>query len=245
MNDEDSSDASGSDTEIVPLEFRTAMINNGTKLVIQAKPKEYSTVEQEMQAVEQGRFEGAETEHLDPDKTAGDLEAYLKSLRKEAFDADDENVVLIDPGQTSLARYEDILLPCEKEQRANNSLAAPKGSSPEKQSASINDASDHKKKAQRMLKQSLRQAEKQSALQQPDYYDKRIKAEREAYIRAQMFKGPVFYTPPEKDSDEEENAAIEANPNLNFNDILSGMGGSGFLSNDSEEEEEKKEAPYG
>ena len=33
MNESDS-EASGSDTEIVPLEFRTAMINNGTKLVI-------------------------------------------------------------------------------------------------------------------------------------------------------------------------------------------------------------------
>ena len=39
LNDIDS-DASGSDSEIVPLDFRTAMINNGTKLVIQAKPKD-------------------------------------------------------------------------------------------------------------------------------------------------------------------------------------------------------------
>lgn len=28
------SEASGSDTEIVPLEFRTALVENGTKLVI-------------------------------------------------------------------------------------------------------------------------------------------------------------------------------------------------------------------
>lgn len=33
LNDIDS-DASGSDSEIVPLDFRTAMINNGTKLII-------------------------------------------------------------------------------------------------------------------------------------------------------------------------------------------------------------------
>lgn len=51
LNDIDS-DASGSDSEIVPLDFRTAMINNGTKLVIQAKPKEYITIEEEMRAVE-------------------------------------------------------------------------------------------------------------------------------------------------------------------------------------------------
>ena len=42
LNDIDS-DASGSDAEIVPLDFRTALINN--KLVIQAKPKEYITTE--------------------------------------------------------------------------------------------------------------------------------------------------------------------------------------------------------
>ena len=49
LNDIDS-DASGSDSEIVPLDFRTAMINNGTKLVIQAKPKDYITIEEEMRA---------------------------------------------------------------------------------------------------------------------------------------------------------------------------------------------------
>jgi len=39
---------------------------------------------------------------------------------------------------------------------------------------------------------------------------------------------------------------IEANPNLNFNDILTGMGGSAFMSSGNESEEEKKEeAPYG
>ena len=32
--DDIDSNASGSDSEIVPLDFRTAMINNGTKLVI-------------------------------------------------------------------------------------------------------------------------------------------------------------------------------------------------------------------
>ena len=44
------SDASGSDAEIVPLDFRTAMVDD--KLVIQARPKDYITVDQEMQAVE-------------------------------------------------------------------------------------------------------------------------------------------------------------------------------------------------
>ena len=105
LNDIDS-DASGSDSEIVPLDFRTAMINNGTKLIIQAKPKEFITVEEEIRAVEQGRLGEIQPDmDLDPDQNIGDLDAYLRSVRKEAFDVDDEDVVLIDPGQTAESRY--------------------------------------------------------------------------------------------------------------------------------------------
>lgn len=114
LNDIDS-DASGSDAEIVPLDFRTALIDDGKKLVIQAKPKEYLSVEQEMLAIEKGRMADLGVDGPDPDKamSGGDLEAYLRSVRKEAFDMDDENVVLIDPGKEAQARYKDIMLPCE------------------------------------------------------------------------------------------------------------------------------------
>lgn len=44
-NNEIDSEASGSDSEIVPLDFRTAMIHDGKKLIIQAKPKEYYSLE--------------------------------------------------------------------------------------------------------------------------------------------------------------------------------------------------------
>ena len=57
-----------------------------------------------------------------------------------------------------------------------------------------------------------------------------------------MPKGPVFYQPPEVTSDDEINAAA-ANPNLDFNSILTGMGGGDFLSSGNESEEEKKEVP--
>ena len=89
LNDIDS-DASGSDAEIVPLDFRTAMINNGTHLIIQAKPKEFITLDDEMRAVEQGRTGDIHPDmDLDPDQNIGDLDAYLRSVRKEAFDHDD------------------------------------------------------------------------------------------------------------------------------------------------------------
>ena len=108
------SEGSGDDAEIVPLDFRTAMVNN--KLVIQAKPKEYITPEQEMRAIEQGKFSELEKgSGLDPDKhvKGGNVDDYLRSLRKEAFDMSEENVVLIDPGQQAKQRYADILLPCD------------------------------------------------------------------------------------------------------------------------------------
>lgn len=79
-------------------------------------------------------------------------------------------------------------------------------------------------------------------MQQPDYFDKRDEAERAAYIRAQVGKATAFKYPAKVNSDEEREAAeIEANPNLDFNNILTGMGGSGFLSSGNESEEEKKE----
>jgi len=56
-----------------------------------------------------------EPNSLDPDQAIGDLDAYLRSVRKEAFDFDDENVVLIDPGQDAEQRYSDIKLPCDME----------------------------------------------------------------------------------------------------------------------------------
>ncbi len=67
-----------------------------------------------MLAVEQGRFNELENQ-LDPDRAIGDLDEYLRSVRKEAFDVDDENVVLIDPGQAAEKRYDDIKLPCDQE----------------------------------------------------------------------------------------------------------------------------------
>ena len=95
-NNKSDSEASGSDVEtpVVPLDFRTTMDENG-KLVIQVKGKKYTSIEEDMDAVEKGI---GLTDSLDPDAVAGgDLDAYLKSLRKDAFDKDDPDVVLIDP----------------------------------------------------------------------------------------------------------------------------------------------------
>ena len=52
-----------------------------------------------------------------------------------------------------------------------------------------------------------------------------------------MPKGPVFYQPPDTTAEDEarrEEEAITASPNLNFADILNGMGGAGFISSEAD-----------
>ena len=58
-----------------------------------------------------------------------------------------------------------------------------------------------------------------------------------------MPKGPVFYQPPDTTAEDEarEEEAIAANPNLNFADILTGMGGAGFISSEADSVEDEQE----
>ncbi len=74
---------------------------------------------------------------------------------------------------------------------------------------------------------------------QPEYYAKQIEKERMARLNAQKPSGPIFYQPPKETSDDELDRIGES-PNLNFDNILEGMGGSGFLSSGNESEEENK-----
>jgi alkyl sulfatase BDS1-like metallo-beta-lactamase superfamily hydrolase len=62
---------------------------------------------------------------MDPDHAMGSVNDYLESVRKEAFNVHDEDVVLIDPGLNTKKLYEEIELPCNKEKRMNNALDAP------------------------------------------------------------------------------------------------------------------------
>ena len=61
-----------------------------------------------MSAVEQGRSQEFYGPELDPDRSIRDLDEYLRSVRKEAFDVNDDNVVLIDPGMAAVTRYSKI-----------------------------------------------------------------------------------------------------------------------------------------
>ena len=69
--DGDSASSGGSDIEILPLDFRTAMVNG--KLVIQAKPKDYKSTQQDFTKAEEKKPGSDEEDELDPDKAIGDV----------------------------------------------------------------------------------------------------------------------------------------------------------------------------
>ena len=78
-----------------------------------------------MDSIQRGKLRERLDARLDPDNAMGSVDDYLASVRKEAFNVDDEDVVLIDPGLNSKKLYEEVNLPCQKELRINNSIDAP------------------------------------------------------------------------------------------------------------------------
>ena len=80
------------------------------KIVIQAKPLAFKTT-----------FE--EDDFKPRAETAG-IDDYLDMVRKEAF-KDDEGAVMIDPDIKIREQFEKIELPCNQENRMNNTINAP------------------------------------------------------------------------------------------------------------------------
>ena len=78
-----------------------------------------------MDGIQHGKLRERLEARIDPDNAMGTVDDYLASVRKEAFNVDDEDVVLIDPGLNSKKSYEAVDLPCNKEKRINNTIDAP------------------------------------------------------------------------------------------------------------------------
>ena len=118
---------SDDDEDVVPLEFRTATIDEkGEKLVIQARPMNFANLEEDLAKAEQEIVnDDLYAEERNKNMGVSQVDAYLRMMRNEPFNMDDENVVLIDPGQDTKDKYKDFLLPCEREDRINNCLFAP------------------------------------------------------------------------------------------------------------------------
>lgn len=105
--DDVTSNSSNSESEqendVVPLDFRTALVKAENKIVIQAKPLHFKSVEEDMQDLEQ----------QEERKRNGEQDEYLAAVNKEAFAEDDEQVMMIDPGMDADTIFGDVKLPCE------------------------------------------------------------------------------------------------------------------------------------
>jgi len=116
---EDNGEDDDDDEEVLPLDFRTALIEHENKVVIQAKPLALKTEEdliKEAVSVD---------EPIKTDKDFETMESYLEAVKKEPFKPEDDNVILIDPDINIKEKFEAIDLACNKEQRINNTFNAP------------------------------------------------------------------------------------------------------------------------
>lgn len=116
--DDVTSNSSNSESEqendVVPLDFRTALVKAENKIVIQAKPLHFKTVEEDL----------AEIEKQKEKETGNPRDEYLDAVKKEAFDEDDDQVLMIDPGMDTDEIFGDVKLPCEQVRRINNSTSS-------------------------------------------------------------------------------------------------------------------------
>ena len=110
------------DEDVVPLDFRTALIEHENKVVIQAKPLALKTDEELLR-------EAAQIHPEEEEKRGGDfesMESYLDAVKKEPFKPEeDPNVILIEPDINIKEKFEAIELACNREHRINNTLNAP------------------------------------------------------------------------------------------------------------------------
>jgi len=99
-----------SDADVLPLDFRTALIEDTNKVVIQAKPLSLKLEDKE--------------DFLKGDPTKGGLDTYLEMVKKEAF-KDDEGAAIIDPGYDIKEKFEEIDSLTNNARRLNNTMNAP------------------------------------------------------------------------------------------------------------------------
>lgn len=95
--------------DVLPLDFRTALIEEDNRVVIQAKPLAM-------------KLEEDDDDKKDLSKSG--LDGYLEMVRKEAF-KEEEGAVMIDPDINIKEKFEEIDLPCNTVKRINNTIDAP------------------------------------------------------------------------------------------------------------------------
>ena len=100
------------DEDVVPLDFRTALIEHENKVVIQAKPLTLKTDED---LLREATLLPEEEEKKRSDDFES-MESYLDAVKKEPFKPEeDPNVILIEPDINIKEKFEAIELACNME----------------------------------------------------------------------------------------------------------------------------------
>lgn len=108
------------DEEVLPLDFRTALIEHENKVVIQAKPLTLKTDEDLLKEAQEINLKNStDKEQFET------MESYLEAVKKESFKPEESNVIMIDPEINIKEKFEQIDLACNMEQRINNTIDAP------------------------------------------------------------------------------------------------------------------------
>ena len=93
--------------EVVPLDFRTKFMDNGNDVVLQAKPlKLYGSDEDDGEKI--GDIIKKAKRSEESRMLSMSSEDYLNKYKKEAFEDDDENVILIRPNLNIIDKLESI-----------------------------------------------------------------------------------------------------------------------------------------
>jgi len=106
LNLEDTTESDDNE-EVVPLDFRTKLMEGGGDVVMQAKPlKIYKSDEDDEELL--GDIIKKSSQNPDSKMLQMSTEDFLRQHKKEAFDDNDENVILIQPNTNILEKLEEI-----------------------------------------------------------------------------------------------------------------------------------------
>ena len=111
----------------MPLNFRTKLISTNNNVVMQAKPlKLYEDDEEVADGVSLGDLLKVTKADYERKYLTMSSEDIMNQIKKESFNDDDENVILIQPNLNIQERLASIDLECNKNEFLNNTLSAPK-----------------------------------------------------------------------------------------------------------------------
>lgn len=130
LDDISSGTSSEGESELVPLDFRTAVAGMDGGIMIQAKPMQFKSIEEDQidpelaEAVEEIKKGGKPSMPKIYNVPLTEEDEFFKRVVRKPFHEDDEDVVLIHPGIDAGAIFGSVDLPCSTAIRKNNKVDA-------------------------------------------------------------------------------------------------------------------------